>query len=92
MDQIPPAALAQIYNEAATQGIGTKYGFIAAYTILVYDAMTTFSDEVEYIWKRKQSFVSFLFFMNRYYAISVATIASMQAILPFINETMWVCI
>ncbi|KLO13131.1 hypothetical protein SCHPADRAFT_997570 [Schizopora paradoxa] len=87
MDQIPPSVLAPIYHEVASQGIGTKYGLVAAYTILVYDAMITNADEIEYVWKRSRSAVTFLFFMNRYYAICVATIASMQAISPLFNET-----
>ncbi|KLO09768.1 hypothetical protein SCHPADRAFT_892833 [Schizopora paradoxa] len=64
MDQIPPASLAPIYHEFAVQGTGIKCGMIASYTILVYDAIISFSDEVEYIWKRKFTLVTYAYFVS----------------------------
>jgi len=80
MAQIPAAALAAILQEAARQGTGTKYGFVASLTLLIYDHITTFADEVELIWKRKFSLVTFLFFVNRYYAVSVVSIVIASSI------------
>ncbi|KAF8644430.1 hypothetical protein AX16_008489 [Volvariella volvacea WC 439] len=38
----------------------------ASFTILVWDHIVTFSDEVEYIWKAKRSLMVYLFLINRY--------------------------
>ncbi|EIN07028.1 hypothetical protein PUNSTDRAFT_144600 [Punctularia strigosozonata HHB-11173 SS5] len=42
---------------------------LAAITFLYYDYFITFDDEVEYFWKRKMSYISALFFANRYFAL-----------------------
>jgi len=38
----------------------------AGFTILVYDHIITFSDEVEYIWKKRKGTIGWLFLFNRY--------------------------
>ncbi|PPR07614.1 hypothetical protein CVT24_004167 [Panaeolus cyanescens] len=43
-----------------------KYFQIAAFVMLIYDHMLTFSDEVERIWKQKISGATILFLLNRY--------------------------
>jgi len=39
---------------------------VASITILFYDHILTFSDEIHKIWNRKHSFISTLFIINRY--------------------------
>ncbi|KAK7048000.1 hypothetical protein R3P38DRAFT_2866841 [Favolaschia claudopus] len=38
----------------------------AAFTILIWDHIDTFTTEVEYIWKRKKGLLVYLFLLNRY--------------------------
>jgi hypothetical protein len=44
----------------------TKYVGVASFTVLVWDHIVTFSDEVEYIWKGAKGWGVYLFFVNRY--------------------------
>jgi len=44
----------------------TKYVGLAGFTVLVWDHLITFADEVEYIWKSKKGIAIYLFFLNRY--------------------------
>jgi len=44
----------------------TKYVGLAGFTILVWDHIITFSDEVEYIWKGRKGIAVYLFLLNRY--------------------------
>jgi len=87
MDQIPTSELGPILVEVARQGTGTKYGFIAVLTLLVYDNLTTLADEVELIWKRKFSAVTFIFIVNRYYSVAVQFIGVLESIDPVITPT-----
>jgi len=47
--------------------IRTNYVGFASFTILVWDHVITFSDEVEYIWKGKKGPIIYLFLLNRYF-------------------------
>ncbi|KLO13211.1 hypothetical protein SCHPADRAFT_904396 [Schizopora paradoxa] len=87
--QIPTAELALILQEAARQGTGTKYGFVASLTLLIYDHITTLAEEIELIWNRKFSLVTALFFVNRYYAVVVVSIIISSSI--FTEFTPEVC-
>ncbi|KLO07430.1 hypothetical protein SCHPADRAFT_945302 [Schizopora paradoxa] len=82
MNQTSPAALVQLYREAAVQYTGLKFSLAASVLVLIYDTLLTIDDEVEYIWKQKFSAVTFIFFMNRYYAIAVMVVTTLQEILP----------
>ncbi|KAH9961843.1 hypothetical protein BJV74DRAFT_787376, partial [Russula compacta] len=42
------------------------YVGVASFTVLVWDHLITFSDEVEYIWKGGKGPAVYLFFLNRY--------------------------
>ncbi|QRV90139.1 dephospho-CoA kinase [Ceratobasidium sp. AG-Ba] len=45
----------------------SRYMGIAGYSLLIYDHLLTFSDEVELVWKAdKRNVVTWLFFLNRY--------------------------
>ncbi|CAE6477277.1 unnamed protein product [Rhizoctonia solani] len=60
-----PDDLARTITEA--QHINAaKYYLIASITMMAYDMVLTFHLEYEYIWKRKKTFVSYLFLLNRY--------------------------
>jgi len=52
---------------AATQGIfALQLYTVASITVLYYDHIITFSEEVGKIWNRKISFINTLFIINRY--------------------------
>jgi len=82
MDPIPTSELASILVEVSREGTGTKYGFIACFALLLYDNITTLADEVELIWQRKFSAVTFIFFVNRYYSVAVLFIGILESIDP----------
>jgi len=42
---------------------------IACFTVFVYDYLLTINDEIDYIWRKRFSLVTFCFFVNRYYAM-----------------------
>ncbi|KAF8158500.1 hypothetical protein B0H34DRAFT_846735 [Crassisporium funariophilum] len=44
----------------------TNYMGFASFTMLVWDHIDTFPDEVEYIWKGKKGLLVYLFLINRY--------------------------
>ncbi|KZP29653.1 hypothetical protein FIBSPDRAFT_1038696 [Athelia psychrophila] len=44
----------------------TRYMGFAAFSILVWDHILTFPDEVTYIWKRRKTLLTSLFLINRY--------------------------
>jgi len=44
----------------------TKYMGVASFTVLLWDHIITFSDEVEYIWRGRKGLPVYLFFLNRY--------------------------
>jgi len=82
---MPVSELGPILVEAAKQGWGTKYALIACYALLLYDNLLTLADEVELIWKRKFSAVTFIFFMNRYYSLVVLAIALFEDMSPAVT-------
>ncbi|KAF8577322.1 hypothetical protein K439DRAFT_1664259 [Ramaria rubella] len=49
----PPALIPESLIQAGQNVVATKYYLAAAFTILLYDHMISFSDELEYIWKKK---------------------------------------
>ncbi|TFK24399.1 hypothetical protein FA15DRAFT_669631 [Coprinopsis marcescibilis] len=46
--------------------LNTNYMGFASFTMLVWDHVDTFADEVEYIWKGKKGPIVYLFLVNRY--------------------------
>lgn len=46
--------------------LNTQYVGVAAFTILIWDHIVSFSDEVEYVWKGNKGPSVYLFFLNRY--------------------------
>jgi hypothetical protein len=50
--------------------VATKRLSIGCATVLFYEYILTFSDEVQYAWQGKKTWVSLLFFMNRYLPIA----------------------
>jgi len=69
MDSIPLSELGPILSVAAVQTINTKFAIVACYAAVVYDYILTFPEEIKYIWKRRFSVVTFVYFINRYYAL-----------------------
>ncbi|RDB19736.1 hypothetical protein Hypma_013174 [Hypsizygus marmoreus] len=64
MDPATPDVHALI--EAAQHLNAGKYFQLAAYVVLIFDHILTFSEEVEKIWKRKITGAAILFLINRY--------------------------
>ncbi|KAJ7903809.1 hypothetical protein B0H14DRAFT_3421985 [Mycena olivaceomarginata] len=62
MSQTVPPVLDDISDTIRTNFVG-----FASFTILVWDHVITFSDEVEYIWKGKKGPIIYLFIFNRYF-------------------------
>ncbi|KAJ7134271.1 hypothetical protein C8R44DRAFT_976902 [Mycena epipterygia] len=62
MSQLPPGPISDISDTLRTNFVG-----FASFTILVWDHILTFSDEVEYIWKGKKGPIIYLFIFNRYF-------------------------
>ncbi|EIW82692.1 hypothetical protein CONPUDRAFT_163781 [Coniophora puteana RWD-64-598 SS2] len=46
--------------------MATVYVGIFGFTVLVWDHFLTFSDEVEIVWKKRKTLMSYLFIVNRY--------------------------
>ncbi|KAF7296557.1 hypothetical protein HMN09_01062800 [Mycena chlorophos] len=55
-----------VYDDVA-ETMRTNFVGFASFTILVWDHIITFSDEVEYIWKGKKGPIIYLFLWNRYF-------------------------
>ncbi|KAJ7070099.1 hypothetical protein C8F01DRAFT_1115259 [Mycena amicta] len=53
--------------EDVSETMRTNFVGFASFTILVWDHVITFSDEVEYIWKGKKGPIIYLFLLNRYF-------------------------
>ncbi|KAF8208529.1 hypothetical protein K438DRAFT_1754419 [Mycena galopus ATCC 62051] len=62
MSQTTPPVLSDISDTIRTNFVG-----FASFTILVWDHIITFSDEVELIWKPKKGPIIYLFIFNRYF-------------------------
>ncbi|EGO23730.1 hypothetical protein SERLADRAFT_469992, partial [Serpula lacrymans var. lacrymans S7.9] len=54
-------SLAEFRNAYSTIYVG-----LAGFTILVWDHLITFDDEVEFIWNQPKGRLIYLFFFNRY--------------------------
>ncbi|KAJ7037804.1 hypothetical protein C8F04DRAFT_1256714 [Mycena alexandri] len=59
-------AIPSIPNDISST-IRTNFVGFASFTILVWDHLLTFSDEVELIWKGKKGPIIYLFLFNRYF-------------------------
>jgi len=62
----PPPVNTESLGQVALHLTAGKYFQVAAFVLLVYDHMLTFSEEVERIWKQKITGPSILFMLNRY--------------------------
>ncbi|THH12923.1 hypothetical protein EW146_g7241 [Bondarzewia mesenterica] len=58
--------------------LSMQYVGLAAFTILIWDHIITFSDEVEYVWKGNKGPLVYLFLFNRYFT-PVAFIINLYA-------------
>ncbi|KZV68746.1 hypothetical protein PENSPDRAFT_506743 [Peniophora sp. CONT] len=71
MAVVPEATL-----EALSQIVAGKYFFAAAMTMLFYDHLLTFPLEVQVIWKRPKTYLSYLFLLVRYYAVLAVSVVA----------------
>ncbi|KAI0313587.1 hypothetical protein OF83DRAFT_1038587, partial [Amylostereum chailletii] len=53
-----------------------QYFFLGAYTMLLYDHLATFPDEIQAVWKKKKTRVLYLFLFVRYYALCAVTVCA----------------
>ncbi|KAJ7586383.1 hypothetical protein C8J56DRAFT_944482 [Mycena floridula] len=56
-----PSVLDDLQQNFQTNLVG-----FGGFTVLIWDHIDTFTMEVEHIWKRKKSFLTYLFLLNRY--------------------------
>ncbi|KAF8230555.1 hypothetical protein L208DRAFT_1363054 [Tricholoma matsutake] len=47
--------------------IRTNHVAFASFSVLIWDHIVTFADEVEYVWKGRKGFFVYMFFVNRYF-------------------------
>jgi len=73
------------FETAGDQILWTKYGFVTTFALLVYDHILTFPEELEYVWRRNFTAATWLFFLNRYYAIFAIGIGLLEDISPAFN-------
>jgi len=71
--------------EAGHEILQTKYAYLVAYAIAIYDHSLTFDVEVEHIWKRKFSGVTALFFLTRYYFLFAFTLSLFMSVVPIVG-------
>lgn len=69
-----PAFAQQLVQHAEAQ----RYMAMAGFTILVWDHICTFNEEVQFMWPAPRSLVKILFFGNRYIVPVVQTITVIQ--------------
>lgn len=50
----------------ASESLITNFVGFASFTVLIWDHVDTFADEVEYVWKGTKGPLVYLFFLNRY--------------------------
>ncbi|KAI0060354.1 hypothetical protein BV25DRAFT_1917716 [Artomyces pyxidatus] len=62
----PPVITQDIIIADFTGSLRTKYVGVASFTLMVWDHILTFNDEVEYIWFGNKGPLVYLFFINRY--------------------------
>ncbi|PAV21453.1 hypothetical protein PNOK_0408000 [Pyrrhoderma noxium] len=60
------AAAVKALIVSATHVQAAKNCMLAGYSMMAYDVLLTFSDEVERIWKKRFSFLTVLWFLNRW--------------------------
>ncbi|KAJ8090174.1 hypothetical protein PM082_018761 [Marasmius tenuissimus] len=62
-----------------------KYYVLASTTMLVYDHILTFDEELTYMWRRKKSFPFYLFLVFRYFTPVISIIN-----IPALHSPRWV--
>ncbi|KAI0769522.1 hypothetical protein BC629DRAFT_1595845 [Irpex lacteus] len=53
-----------------------KYFFLAGLCVLLYDHILSFPQEVEVIWKRRKTYLSWIFILARYYSVLAMIVVS----------------
>jgi len=81
----PSAVVLAIIAEAGHGILQTKFAYMAAYSVVLYDHLLTLDVEIEHIWKRKFSAVSGLFFLTRYYFLFSLTLVLFVFIVPVVD-------
>jgi len=54
---------------AGAQIVSQKYAMIACFSVFIYDYFLTLDREIKYIWRRQFTFVSFAYYVIRYFAM-----------------------
>jgi len=84
MSQDDASALNALVAEKMTEMVIANCCAVAATILLYYDYLLTLQDEIRCIWKRKFSFATVLFFVNRYVTLLYRTLMIVQ-MLPWAN-------
>lgn len=64
-----------------------RYAQLASGTIIMYDHLVTFGDEVELIWKSSWTLGKILFILNRYYPLIAAIVNTYAIFFPRLTNT-----
>lgn len=78
MSQADLNAFNELVKEKMTEMIIANCCAVAATILLYYDYLLTLPDEIRCIWKRKFSFATVLFFVNRYVTLLYRTLMIIQ--------------
>ncbi|KAJ6511905.1 hypothetical protein C8R47DRAFT_1313998 [Mycena vitilis] len=65
MTVVTAGTVPDVFDDFA-ETVRTNYVGLAAFTILIWDHIDTFTAEVEYIWKGRKGTIVYLFLLNRY--------------------------
>jgi len=68
----------------------TTYVRLLGFTILVWDHMITFADEVEFVWKEPKKLMAYLFLFNRYFTPAAYIVFLASYISPTLSVTEFV--
>ncbi|EIW77617.1 hypothetical protein CONPUDRAFT_156820 [Coniophora puteana RWD-64-598 SS2] len=69
----------------------TGYGALAVFAIVVYDYTLTLSREVDLIWKRRWTLVTWLYAISRYYAMILSLFITILSVhTPPMSLMTWV--
>ncbi|KAF9002055.1 hypothetical protein BDQ17DRAFT_1357350 [Cyathus striatus] len=69
--------------------LSTKYYYVAASTLLLYDYILSFPQEITFVWQKRKTPATILFFLNRYISMAFCIIVLTSYFLPGWTESMY---
>ncbi|KAJ8701312.1 hypothetical protein PTI98_000114 [Pleurotus ostreatus] len=83
-----PSSL-DVYFAAVRDIQTTRYAQLASSSIIIFDHLATFSDEVELIWSSSWSIGKVLFIINRYYGLASVIMNNYGLFSPHLTDTLY---